>query len=140
MKEMRILVFLIAHVFSTPIFAQDQYQEQHKDGKFNLPPGYSIPPKKDTKLDYSVGISKMPAVAPADFVPGDFLMAFGLPTIREKMAASPEFNAYCRQAENFYNQLSNRVRSTYSMEELWYIYMYDPKLAQQLTTFTDDQK
>jgi hypothetical protein len=45
-----------------------------------------------------------------------------------------ELYNYYYNANRYFERLSNRVKSTYTLEELWYIYMFDQGLKNKLST------
>ena len=45
-----------------------------------------------------------------------------------------ELYNYYYNANRYFERLSNRVKSTYTLQELWYIYMFDQGLKNKLST------
>lgn len=98
----------------------------------NLPPDYIVAEKTNINIDYSFKLAAMPQNEPLNFKAGDFLAMAPEGKIAYYTEYEPQKLQYYITAKNFYDQLSNRVKATFTIEELWYIYYFDQKLKNTL--------
>ena len=127
MKKTILFVF-IAFLSFNFIKAQDINSSKH-----NLPPGCVL--KQKTKifdLSYKLeGKSSMYEFSQSDL---QVLKDIPLSEIDNYKNIDPEYYNYYMKGISFFNSLSNKVRQTYTITELWYIYVFDQDLKNKLLT------
>lgn len=135
---MKILLFLAVFTFSFA-FSFDSYSQSvakdEQNPKFNLPPGAKLMHKVDTEIDYSYKLNEIPASAPLKFIPGNFLKEFREDDLLEMKTNTPETYEYYTKAADYYNNLSNKVKATFTIEEIWYIYKFDQNFKANLLNY-----
>lgn len=104
---------------------------QGSDKVFNIPPGSVLDMKVKTDIDYSPKLADIPSYEP-NAEAKDFLAHIPKEELADMERNSPESFAYYMRAKTFYSNLSNKVKATFSIEELWHIYMFDQKLKTTL--------
>lgn len=102
---------------------------QNNEPKFNLPPGSQLPPKFVFEdLSYKLNYSNLVTDIKSDF------LDFSSEELNQMKENDVKSYNYYSQASAFFNSLSMKVRSIYTIKELWYIYSYDVNLANKLLT------
>ena len=129
MKTFFILLFISLFAFSG--MAQIKGSEKTKP-VFNLPPGLSFHPKTDTTVDYSYKLNQIPNQDPENFKEGDFFKDVPKYKLDYYQKNEPENFQYYLKAKAFYDNLSDKVKITFTIEELWYVYYFDQKLKSTL--------
>ncbi len=89
-------------------------------------------PKKVDLIDYSFMLEQIPTVEPKKFKNEDFLKVIPKEKLDYWKTSEPQVYKYYATAKNFYDNLSNKVKSVLSVDVLWHIYFYDVKLKNQL--------
>ncbi|MCE3279506.1 MAG: Protein of unknown function precursor [Bacteroidetes bacterium] len=117
------LFLMLTFSCSTSVFSQEK--------TVNLPPGAVINIKSYVSIDYSYKLVEIPSSEPLNYIQGDFLKEISKDLADMKVNA-PESYKYYTIAQAYYNGLSNKVKTTFTIDELWYIYYYDQKLKNQL--------
>ena len=100
--------------------------------KNNIPPGSELKSKADINIDYSYKIQEIPSDVASNFIAEDFFKNFDKQDLESQENSSKEIEEYYNSARKYYSNLSNRVKSTYTIEELWYIFQFDQKLTTKL--------
>lgn len=113
---------------SLAIFSQNNTTDLKK---INLPPGSVLSPKFEF-VDYSYKLNYLTSNNSATKENKNFLKEFSEADLTEIKDNTPEKYQYYLKAQDFYNDLANNVKSLYTIEELWYIYMYDVELTNKL--------
>ena len=98
---------------------------------FNLPPGSVFHPKTFQEIDYSYKLNQLGSNG-AENTEADFLKEFSKDDLRDMELNSPESHRYYITARDYYNSLSGKVKATFTIDELWYIYKFDQKLKNTL--------
>ena len=119
------LFYKTAIIFVFSLIAQFS-SAQNAD--YNLPPGYGLIPNKaifdlSYKLDGKVLDKEIPQTEL------EFLKEID---DSELHLTSPEYQQYIQEGKTFINSLSEKVKSMYTNNELWYIYAFDQKLKNRL--------
>lgn len=123
MKFLYALLILVFFVFKTGI-------SQNTQVEYNIPPGDIVKNKLEI-IDYSYKLSDVKAakVSPLNL---KFLSVKPEVNLEElKMVDVKRYDYYIK-AESYYQSLSSAVKQTFSLEELWHIYMFDAKLKETL--------
>ena len=102
-----------------------------KNNNLNLPPG-SVLAKKFEFIDYSYRLNYIASNTSNVEVNKNFLQEFSEAELTEIKNNTPEKYQYYLKAQDFYNALSNNVKSAFTVSELWYVYMYDVELTNKL--------
>jgi hypothetical protein len=121
-----LLIFLMASGFAC--FSQNTVDDLKK---INLPPGTILSPKFEF-IDYSYKLNYISSNTSGNGGNKNFLQEFSEVDLTEIKDNTPEKYQYYLKAQDFYNDLANNVKSLYTIEELWYIYMYDVELTNKL--------
>jgi hypothetical protein len=138
MKYLYSIFVLLCLFFSPNSFGQtlDQNQtnkENNNTKNFNLPPGAYLKKKFVTDIDLSYklkgGISTV-TYTDSDLKIAKNLSAEELESLKE---VDPIVYNYYTSANNFFNSLSSKVKNIYTKVDLWYIYVFDQDLKNQLT-------
>ena len=105
---------------------------QTKNSDYNLPPGSVLRPKTDTQIDYSYKLNEIPLQSPVNPVFEDFLKDWTVEDLEVTKNTEPKLYAYLMEAQSYHQALSDKVKVTFSFDELWYIYVFDQKLKNEL--------
>ncbi|KGO90065.1 hypothetical protein [Flavobacterium suncheonense] len=132
MKHLYFLLALLFTSFSSVVFAQTQ-DLNSDSGKFNLPPGYRMPLKMKV---YDLSHKLTGKLSEEKYTSEDlkFLKRISDEELEKYKDQAPDYYNYYKKGTDFINSLSSKVKSIYSKEELWYIYAFDQKLKNKLTT------
>jgi hypothetical protein len=96
--------------------------------KFNLPPGTAFAPKLFQEIDYSYKLDQNLNLP----INKKFLKFSKEELIVLKKKNKKTLNYYL-QAKDYFNCLSDKVKKSYTVNELWYIYVFDRDLKNNLT-------
>ncbi|WP_375240004.1 hypothetical protein [Aurantibacter sp.] len=106
-----------------------QFSYSQTDGsQFNLPPGAKFSIKQYEKIDYSYKLTQNLNLA----VDKQYLKFNETELLLLKSKNLEGYNYYS-DARDYFNCLSNKVKKSFTVNELWYIYIYDQELKKQLT-------
>lgn len=108
------------------------FGQDNNSKKMNLPPGSKMKSKPEEFIDYSYKLSLIGSVSPQNSVTENFLADISNEEMEEIKLGSSEKYDYYMKANTYYTNLSNKVKSVYSVKELWYIYVYDVELSNKL--------
>lgn len=125
-----ILFFLF---FNTVVFSQNAKQSSNETN-LNLPPGSRLHPKaKIYDLSFKLNKNSFENVS---YLQSDlkFLKDLSDVEIENQKTENPEYYAYYMAGKKYITELSSKIRNIYTETELWYIYAYDQKLKNILTT------
>ncbi|MES2545476.1 MAG: hypothetical protein V4548_11355 [Bacteroidota bacterium] len=132
-------ILILVSFFSFTATAQNDELDKSNIGQssvdmsnFNLAPGMVFSPKKVNLIDYSFMLEQIPTVEPKKFMNDDFLKIIPKEKLDYWKSSEPQVYQYYATAKNFYDNLSNKVKSVLSVDVLWHIYFYDVKLKNQL--------
>lgn len=99
-----------------------------KQSDYNLPPGYRLDPNRNV-IDLSF---KLEGKTLEKDVTQEIKFLKQV-TDDELNLTSSEYQNYIREGREFIDSLSQKIKSIYNEEELWYIYAFDQKLKNQLS-------
>jgi hypothetical protein len=99
--------------------------------QYNLPPGAVLKPNaKIEDLSYKLG--DLPDKVDQNYIEQNFLEHFTSDELNAMQTESSSLYSYYMEANDFYTKLSPRVKSIFSVNELWDIYYFDADLKQQI--------
>lgn len=127
MKKTTLLAF-IAFLSFNFIKAQDS-----STSKYNLPPGCVLK-QKIKFFDLSYKLEGKSSVY--NFSESDLLVMKDIPLneLDNLKNTDPDYYNYYMKGISFFDSLSNKVKQTYTINELWYIYVFDQDLKNKLLT------
>lgn len=126
MRSIISSIFCLFLLMGTASFAYSQ--NKNEESNYNLPPGYKLNPKKQI-YDLS---DKLYGFSELDISKSELEVLQQI-SDEELKDTSPEYQNYIQTGRAFLNSLSNKVKSIYTEEELWYIYVFDQSLKEKLT-------
>ena len=103
-----------------------------KAQQYNIPPGNVLPMKVDTRADYWHKLDLIPEGKNKNAKYDDFLKELSKDDLSEMKANNKPVYDYYMEAKTFHNNLSDRVKVTFTWDELWEIYMFNPELKNEL--------
>jgi hypothetical protein len=124
----KILIFCFSMFFFCSISVA---QNELKNG-VNLPPGVVV--KEIPQINYSHKLNALVDVSANVPVDNGFLKNHSEEDLSEMKKSNFQSYEYYREAVNYYNKLSNKVKATFTGPELWDIYYYDQELKEKLLT------
>lgn len=127
-KSSQMFSFIFMLLFYATMLGQ---QKLNSSDKFNLPPGAVFNPKTYSQIDYS---EKLYSSNNKESLNKNYLHEFSPKEIEEMKVKYPKDYVYYNDALNYFNSLSDKVKKTFTVDELWYIYIFDQKLKNTLTT------
>lgn len=95
---------------------------------YNLPPGYRLIPGK-TIMDLSFRLDR--EKLEKEISPNELKFLKEIDD-SELHLTSPEYQQYIQDGRAFINSLSDKIKSIYTVDELWYIYAFDQKLKEKI--------
>lgn len=129
MKKIIYTAFLVISVFFA-IHAQEKIIAR----RMNLPPGTILQPKLDVAIDYSYKLGTISDNVSDAVSAQNFLYDFTDADLAEMKANDFMKYEYYMKANEYYNSLSNKVKSIFTIQELWYVYIFDADLSDKLIT------
>ena len=121
-KLITLCLFLLLCCLSATSFAQTEIN-------FNLPPGAKLT-KKIKLIDYSFKLDE----SHNEPLTKNYLAKFKANELESiKSIDYPKYKYYT-DANAYFMALSNRVKRAFTVDELWYIYMFDKNLKDKLPT------
>jgi hypothetical protein len=126
-------LFIFFFIFNTTFVVFSQQKSNDNIGKSNLPPGASLPLKFEF-IDYSYKLSEINSTSNTTIKEySDFLQDFTEADLLEmKQLDQLKYNYYMK-ANEFYKNLSIKVKSLFTHNELWFVYMHDVDLTNKLS-------
>ena len=106
----------------------------NSSNNFNLPPGVVFSKKFVTTLDLSYklnGQENRQTYNDADLKVGKNLSKEQLESLKEIDVVNYK---YYTTANAYFDNLSNKIKAIYTINELWYIYVFDQNLKNKLLT------
>jgi len=137
MKKLLITtVYTILWVFLCPnLFGQNNEKNQNISiSDYNIPPGVVFAKKFITTLDLSYklnGTINLQSYDDAELRVGKKLSKEQLETLKQIDSINFE---YYTKANIYFDSLSKRIKDLYTVNELWYIYVFDQNLKNKLLT------
>lgn len=137
MKKLLITaVYIILCVFFCPyLFGQNKEDVQNNSiSNYNIPPGVVFPKKFITTLDLSYKINgtiNLQSYNDAELRVGKKLTKEQLESLKQIDSLNFE---YYTKANIYFDSLSKRIKDLYTINELWYIYVFDQNLKNKLLT------
>jgi hypothetical protein len=99
--------------------------------KYNLPPGSVLKSKSSVEDTYSYKLNFLNDASVVD-KNQNFLESISKDELEEMKILSPNKYAYYIEAKEFYTNLSPKVKNTFSVKELWEIYVFDQEFKSKL--------
>lgn len=135
-KVLTTTVLIILCFFLCPkSYGQNLERNQINSTKnYNIPPGVVFSNKFNTNLDLSYKLNGTPNLQSYhddDLRVGKRLTQEQLDSLKEKDVAN--YNYYTT-ANLYFQGLSKKIKEIYTDNELWYIYVFDQKLKNNLLT------
>jgi hypothetical protein len=129
MKQVFLITFILVSTFS---LCQNKINTTDNDLHYDLPPGNMVPSKMKI-IDYSYKLEGIHEIQPQrkKFNLNDYLL-------KEEQAALLDENhlhhEYMVRLEKYYNDLSSRIKTAFTFEEIWHIFAYDKNMKETLLT------
>ncbi len=136
-KKMLVLLVAISSLFVSQAQKTIDYSnstQEFNTSQLNLPPNLALSKKLDVNADYWEKLSLIPNEAPSNSSFEPFLKDVD---VDEAQNDYPELYNYYMEAQEFHDSLSNKVKVTFTHEELWRIYMFNQELKQELIKIKD---
>lgn len=117
--------------FNSDIILGQSTKNHYSD--YNLPPGAVLNQKPNIiDLSYKLdGLRSKVSYSDSDL---KVIKDFSKQELESLKTASPEYYTYYNAGLSFMNGLSARIKSIYTINELWYIFAFDQKLKTRLST------
>jgi hypothetical protein len=137
MKKLLIAtVYTILCVVLCPsILGQNNERDQNiSKSNYNIPPGVVFGKKFNTNLDLSFKLNEstnFQSYKDSELRVGKKLSKEQLESLKEIDKINYE---YYTIANSFFDSLSKKVKELFTMNELWYIYVFDQNLKNKLIT------
>ena len=109
------------------------FSQKISEKNYNLPPGYVLSSKR-TILDLSFKIDKTKPMLNYDSKDLKVLKNLSSEQVEEYKDKLGDYYDYYKEGIAYINTLSNKVKYIYTIEEIWYIYIFDQKLKDKLLT------
>lgn len=126
MKRIFSLVLILLAFMSS-------FSQNSDVGKYNLPPGFVLSPKR-TVFDLSFKIDKTKPYVNYSSTDLKVLKNLSSEQVEEYKDKLGDYYFYYKEGIAYINTLSNKVKNIYTIEEIWYIYIFDQKLKDKLLT------
>lgn len=124
--RLKLLIF-----FMSLCLVHSYGQSLKSSNPFRLPPDVKLKSKITKIVNLSYKIDKGEIPPDYDNIKNSYDKRFDLENI-EKYKSNAEMYAYLKQASSFFKKIPSKYRALYNDMELWYIYIYDDKLANRL--------
>lgn len=134
MKTTLLLILLL--FIPSCMIAQSKISDKNsaREANYNLPPGIVFEKKFSTTIDLSYKLNG--GVAAVGYQ--DSELKFGKVFLNNDLEAikviDPVNYNYYTTANSYFNSLSPKVKNLYTANELFYIYVFDQKLKNKLST------
>lgn len=122
---------MLCVLFCSNSYAQNK---ENSSSNFNLPPGVVFAKKFITTLDLSYrlnGTINLHSYDDAELRVGKKLSKEQLETLKEIDSINFE---YYTKANLYFESLSKKIKDLFTVNELWYIYVFDQNLKNKLLT------
>ncbi|HET6245739.1 MAG: hypothetical protein H0V01_11810 [Bacteroidetes bacterium] len=106
-------------------------QDSDKKG-YNLPPGTVFNPKTYKKIDYSYKLNGVSNNAIFDVESTNLLSKYTEEELFKIKISDPASYNYYTSLKKYHENLSQKVKTIYTLEELSYIYVFDQELKNRL--------
>jgi Glu-tRNA(Gln) amidotransferase subunit E-like FAD-binding protein len=100
--------------------------------QYNLPPGAVLYPKTDPSIDYSEKLYGESNYKQIVIVNQQFKSVMTPENYADMQANDLASYNYYKEAEAYFDQLSDKVKALFTANEIWYIYYFDTNLKNQL--------
>lgn len=124
--RLKLLIF-----FMSLCLVHSYGQSLKSSNPFRLPPDVKLKNKITKIVNLSYKIDKGEIPSDYENIKNSYDKRFDLENI-EKYKSNAEMYAYLKQASSFFKKIPSKYRALYNDMELWYIYIYDDKLANRL--------
>jgi len=126
------LMFALILFFNTDVsFGQNVTRPVNSNPNYNLPPGYRMHPKK---VPYDLSYKLYNTTANREYTQEDLKYLKNISDSELESYKGSAYYNYYMTAKEFIASLSDKVKAIYTQDELWYIYAFDQKLKNTLTT------
>lgn len=111
-----------------------QSTDSKSTNNYNLPPGVVFTKKFITTLDLSYKLNGTPKKQ--DYIDSELRVSknFTIDQLESIKDIDPVNYEYYKTANVFFNNLSLKIKNLYTINELWYIYVFDQQLKNKLLT------
>lgn len=124
--RLKLLIF-----FMSLCLVHSYGQSLKSSNQFRLPPDVKLKNKITKIVNLSYKIDKGEIPSDYENIKNSYDKRFDLENI-EKYKSNAAMYAYLKQASSFFKKIPSKYRALYNDMELWYIYIYDDKLANRL--------
>jgi hypothetical protein len=130
---MKVFLKFICVLFALQVqISFSQELTQKKNNQFNLPPGFTLYPKTDSTIDYSEKLFNEPNYKQIGVVNRQFKSVMTEENYVDMQLNDMDSYNYYKEAEVYFDRLSDKVKAIYTADEIWYIYYFDTNLKNQL--------
>lgn len=124
-KILSLMLILLAFMSS--------FSQNSDVGKYNLPPGFVLNPKRII-FDLSFKIDKTKPYINYSNTDLKVLKNLSSEEIELYKESLGDYYEYYKEGTTYINSLSSSVKNIYTIDEIWYIYIFDQKLKNELLT------
>jgi hypothetical protein len=129
------LKFICAYFVLQAHTSFSQEMIQNEVSQFNLPPGFTLYPKTDPTIDYSVKLYNTPDYGQVALVSRQLKALMTPENYADMQLNDLDSYNYYKEAELYFDKLSEGVMAIFTTDEIWYIYYFDAKLKNKLLSF-----
>lgn len=104
-----------------------------KETLFRLPPNVVLKTKYPNIVDMAYKLQGSSVPEDIENIRNNYPQQYNLEALENYSKQLSLYN-YLKEVKQYFNSLPQKVKQLYSTEELWYIYIYDLKLANHLLT------
>jgi len=130
-KIVQLCCAFFALFVCTATFAQQTGKFTYKGKEVNLPPDAIFRPKFFKFIDYSEKLNTVTNQS----LDKNFMSDFSKEDIHNFKTKYQDEYVYYQEALTYFNKLSDKVNRALTVKELWYVYMYDQELKNNLLYF-----
>ena len=134
MKNLLITAVFTTMCFFTCLNFYGQTTESNSTNNYNIPPGVVFAKKFITTLDLSYKLNGSPKeqdYKDSELRVGKNLSVDQLESLKDVDSVNYQ---YYTTANSYFNKLSQKIKDLYTVNELWYIYVFDQNLKNKLLT------
>lgn len=131
MKYLQCLLILISFFNAEILLGQNENSKMYAE--FNLPPG-AVLNQKPVIIDLSYKLDHKSSAVSYQDSDLKVLKDFSAQDLEFLKTTSPAYYKYYNEGLSFINGLSPKIKSTYTSNELWYIFAFDQKLKNRIST------
>jgi hypothetical protein len=131
---MRKIFLLLGVVFLSGFSFSQIKSTTYRQMGYNTPPTNAVFVKVDATENFAYKLEELPESVSTSYVEPDFLYGKTWDEVIFDTERNAEEVAYYQTAKNYFASLSPKVKSIYSVKQLWHIYYFDQGLKNQLVT------